>query len=398
MPRPFNHFPAYARHNGKNLAYCSVRLANGQRKDLYLGAWNSASSKAEYARIVSVVAANNGIYPDSADDLTVNEALVRYVKHIEGSLIDGDGKPLPGVVNIKSALSTLKTLFGSTPLGEFGPLQLEACRSTMVDDGRVRRQCNKRTNEIRRFFKWCVAKTLVSPLLLEALRAVSPLMPGRAGLKEGDPRRPADPATVEKVLPFLPPAPAAMVKLLRITGARPSEIMNMKAGEIERCGEIWKYVPIRHKGTWKGKGRTIFLNADAKAVLAPWLLGCPDDAFLFSPKRSEELRHREQGEQRKTPLYPSHLARNERKRVKRRKLARADRYDKDALARALKRACKKVTAFTAYQLRHLKAVELREQFNLETVRAVLGQSTMSMAEHYAKFADETLARKAAEVG
>lgn len=315
MPRHANATPSYRRHKTTNQAVCTVRHPNGQRKDLYLGPWKSAESKREYARIIAVLAANNGIYPVGSQDLAVNEALVRYVKFIESSLIDENGKPLPSVANIKSALSPLKTLFGSTPLAEFGTPQLKACRATMVDEGRVRRQCNKRTNEIRRFFRWCVEEELVTPIVLEALRAVAPLMPGRAGLKEGDPRKPADPAIVEKVLPFLPPAPAAIVKLLRLTGARPSEIIRMKPSEIERCGEIWKYVPTRHKGTWKGKGRTIFLNSEAKAIIAPWLLGCPDNEFMFSPKRSEELRRREQSEQRKTPRYPSHMARNERKRL-----------------------------------------------------------------------------------
>jgi hypothetical protein len=97
----------------------------------------------------------------------------------------------------------------------------------MIDEGRVRTQCNKRTNEIRRFFRWCVEEQIVSPLILESLRAVAPLMPGRSGVKESEPRRPADPDAVEKVLPFLPPAPAAMVKLLRLTGARPSEIITL---------------------------------------------------------------------------------------------------------------------------------------------------------------------------
>ena len=59
MPRPFNSVPVYARHKAKNLAYCNVRLANGQRKDLYLGPWKSAASKIEHARVVALVAANN---------------------------------------------------------------------------------------------------------------------------------------------------------------------------------------------------------------------------------------------------------------------------------------------------------------------------------------------------
>jgi integrase len=400
MPRPQNAVPVYRRHRATNQAVCTVRLASGGRKDLYLGRWNSPASKAEHNRVVAVVAANHGVYPDDVADLTVSEALARYARHIDATYIDADGKPLPSVKNIKSALSTLRVLFGETSVADFGPPQLKACREALVKEGRVRRQVNKRTNEIRRFFKWCVEEQVVPPATLEALRAVAPLMPGRGGVAEGEPRRPADPVAVEKVIPFLPPGPRAVIRLLRITGARPSEIMKMKPGEIERTGEIWRYTPTVHKGTWRGKGRTIFLNQQAKDVLAPWLLGCPDASYIFSPRRSEAMRSRERAERRVTPRYRSHLARNEQKRAKSRKLPPAERYDKDALARALARACERanVTAFTAYQLRHLKAVELREQFNLETVRAVLGQSTMSMAEHYARAADESLARKAAEIG
>ena len=54
-----------------------------------------------------------------------------------------------------------------------------------------------------------------------------------------------------------------------------------------------------------------------------------------------------------------------------------------------------VKPFSPYQLRHLRAVELREKYGLEVVRAVLGQGVLSMAEHYSKGADATLAGKAA---
>jgi hypothetical protein len=45
-----------------NQAVCTVRLADGGRKDIYLGLWNSAASKAEYNRIVSIVSANARVY------------------------------------------------------------------------------------------------------------------------------------------------------------------------------------------------------------------------------------------------------------------------------------------------------------------------------------------------
>src|SRR5262245_30256600 len=47
MPRRPNEFPSYRRHKSTNQVVCTVRLANGKRKDMYLGRWKSAASKAE---------------------------------------------------------------------------------------------------------------------------------------------------------------------------------------------------------------------------------------------------------------------------------------------------------------------------------------------------------------
>jgi integrase len=84
-----------------------------------------------------------------------------------------------------------------------------------------------------------------------------------------------------------------------------------------------------------------------------------------------------------------------------RKRAPRDYYTHLALSCAVRRACitAKVTPFTPYQLRHLKATELRERYGLEHVRAVLGHSFQAMSDHYSKAADKALAAKvAAEAG
>ena len=401
MPRPSNYVPVYARHKAKNLAYCNVKLANGQSKTLYLGPWKSAESKNEHARIIAVVAANNGIYPDGSEDLTINEAMVRYVKHVDAYYQNPDGTPADSALNIKTALRPMKELFGPTPIRDFGPVQLKAIRAVLIEKGIVRKQVNKFAGIIRQFFRWCVESEIVESSVWETLRAVSPLMPGRSGAVEGTPREPADPVAVEKALPFMSPAVQAVVQLLRLTGARPTEILTMKPSDLDRCGDVWKYSPAAHKTAWKGKSRTIYIGPDAKAVLVPWLLGTPSESYIFSPARSEEMRSRQRGDVRKTPLYPSHAKRNELKRARKRKLPPSEVYDHNELARAVLRACKRanVKPFSPYQLRHLRAVELRVKFGLEMVRAVLGQTAASMADHYSKYADETLAtRAAAEVG
>jgi integrase len=403
MPRPSKDFPSYLRHSVTGLAFCRVRLASGQRRDIYLGAWNSPASKAEHARIVALVVTNHGVYPEASPDQTVNEALVRYVSFIDVYYRDSTGQPTTTLRNTKVTLGYLRRLFGPTPLVEFGPPELKAIRETMVNEGRVRKQINKHINTIRQFFRWCVEERLVPPDVLSTLRAVSPLMPGRSGAVEGKPRQPANPSDVEKTLPFMPPAVRAVVQLLRLTGSRPTEILILRPHDLDRSSEVWRYTPAQHKGAWRGRPRVIFFGPEAKVVLAPWLLGCADKAYVFSPKRSEELRNRRRSENRRVMLWPAHAKRNAELKARGncRQPMLAERFNHQALALAVRRACDRagVARFCPYQLRHLRAVELREKYGLEFVRATLGQTYLSMSDHYSKAADEALASKAAaEVG
>lgn len=119
---------------------------------------------------------------------------------------------------------------------------------------------------------------------------------------------------------------------------------------------------------------------------------------MFTPARSEAVRSAERAAARVTRRWPSHMRRNAEKRARaRRKLA--PRYTRQAIARAIGRACRKagVVPFSAYQLRHLGAVELRARFGLETVRAVLGHSFKAMSDHYSQAADAELAGRAMAV-
>jgi integrase len=397
MPRTPNVLPTYRQHASSGQAVCTVRLADGSRKDLYLGVYDSPAAKSEYHRVVALVATNGGIYPTGSLELTISEALVKYGRHIESHYIGPDGKPTGTGDDIKVTLGYLKRIFGPTLLADFGPPQLKAIRQAMVDDGRVREQVNKRTSQVRQFFRWCVEEQLVAPTVLLGLQAVRALDCGRSGVKEGQPRQPADPVAVEKSLPFMSPAVRAVVQLLRLTGARPSEILLMTPGELDRTGDIWVLKPRYHKTSWRGKSRTLFLGPESQVVLLPWLDGVEPDQYVFRPRQSERLRNLLRSEKRLAKRWPSHIARNEAKRVVRRKRAPSECYDRQSLGRAIRRACKRagVTPFCPYALRHLRAVELREKYGLETVRAVLGHSYKAMADHYSKAADAALASRAA---
>jgi integrase len=139
---------------------------------------------------------------------------------------------------------------------------------------------------------------------------------------------------------------------------------------------------------------------ESQAVLAPWLLGCGPDEQVFTSARSEAKRQREWGEARETPRFPSHMARNEKKRVgsKRRRPPSDRPFGVGALGLAIARACAKagVRSFCAYQLRHLRATELREKFGMEACRAVLGHSFAAMSDRYSQHADAALASRVAQ--
>jgi integrase len=271
MPRPRNPIPTFRHHKATEQAVVTVHLPDGTPKDLYLGRHDSDAARAEYARILAVLAANHGTYPASSYDLTINEALLRYLKFAVDYYRGPDGKPSRSLESVKLALRYLRTLFGPTLLVEFAPPHLKAIRETMIREGRVRRQINKHCVTIRQFFRWCVEEQLVPVTVLETLKAVRPLAPGRSGVIEGTPREPADPVAVEASLKFMSPAVRAIVQLLRLTGARPTEILTLKREQVDCSNEVWRYSPPVHKTSWKGKTRVIHFGPESQVVLQPWL-------------------------------------------------------------------------------------------------------------------------------
>src|SRR6185312_11128338 len=86
---------------------------------------------------------------------------------------------------------------------------------------------------------------------------------------------------------FMAPAVAALVRLQIHSAARAGELVRLRAADIDRSDpDVWLFAPAGHKGSWRGKARTIYFGAKCRAVLAPFLLkaGGPDE-FLFTTGR-----------------------------------------------------------------------------------------------------------------
>ena len=185
--------PSYRRHSSGQ-ACVSVRLPDGRRREILLGAWESPESKAEYARILAELAANQGcltskvpgMEASTAPDLTVNEVIVAFWQHAEQHYRREDGTPTGEADNFRDALRPLKALYGHTAARAFGSLALRAVRKEMVKSGLSRGVVNARVNRVRRVFKWAASFELVRPSVYEALRTVAGLQRGRSEARETD--------------------------------------------------------------------------------------------------------------------------------------------------------------------------------------------------------------------
>src|SRR5688500_17963985 len=184
--------PTYRKHKQSGQAIVTFRLAGGKRKDYLLGPYGSKQSKTEYARLVAEFQAGGGSLPGPAGpvgDLTINELLVRYLRHCDGSYRNADGTPTGQAAGIRFALRPLMATYGHTQARDFGPLALKAVRAALVRAGNSRKTVNLRVGLVRQFFKWCVAEELVASSVYEALRTVSGLQPGRTTAPDQTPVR-----------------------------------------------------------------------------------------------------------------------------------------------------------------------------------------------------------------
>ncbi|MFO0822508.1 MAG: site-specific integrase [Gemmataceae bacterium] len=288
-------------------------------------------------------------------------------------------------------------------------------------------------DRIRRVFRWGVAEELVPATVHQALTTVAGLQRGRTPARETEPIGPVEDAVVEATLPFLNRHVRGLIEFQRLTGCRPTEACQIRRSDIDMSGSIWFYKPALHKTAWRGKTRAIAIGPKAQELLKEFF--SPDlSAFLFSPARAVEKQRTERAAKRKTPRYPSHMTRNETKRVKNRKRPPSDRYDRFSYLTAITRACDKafppvdelaqkegesaakwwerltpeqrseVKAWRKQhhwhpnQLRHTFATRVRKEHGLEAAQVLLGHSKADVTQIYAAKNEELAATVAAKIG
>jgi integrase len=187
-----------------------------------------------------------------------------------------------------------------------------------------------------------------------------------------------------------------MILLQRLTGMRPGEVVRMRTCDLDVLGEVWTYVPERHKTQHHGHGRTIYIGPRAQEILGPWLRPNVTE-YLFSPREAMDEYRREQRRHRRSPLYPSQ--RDRKPRHETRHWLR-DRYSTQTYHHAVQYGCRKagITPWHPNQLRHTAATRLRCAYGIEAASVILGHNNLETTQVYAEADMREALRVIAEAG
>jgi integrase len=380
VPKLTRKLPSYRLHKPSGRAVVSVA-----GRTVYLGQFGTPESREEYDRVIAeyLTRTRNRTLPaDAGPSLTVAELLAAYWRHVEGYYVKG-GRPTSEVETTRQALRPVRRLYAATPAAGFGPAAMKAVRQAMVEQGWCRGYVNKQVNRVKRMFRWAAENDLVSASVPQALANVAGLARGRSAAREKPPVGPVPDEHVEAVLARVNPVVAAMVRVQRLTGMRPQEVVFLRPADVDRSDPAcWVYRPHRHKGEHHGRERVVFVGPRAQEVLRPWLERDPD-AYCFSPAEATAGRNARSRAARKSPMTPSQEARKPKSDPKR---APGQRYTKDSYRVAIQRACDLVGVprWAPNQLRHTQATELRKRFGIEAAQAVLGHSELGTTQVYAE--------------
>lgn len=377
MPKLSNSVPKYRKHRGSGQAVVTL----GGR-DYYLGPHNTKVSKHQYDRLIAewLASGRSPSFGATESELSVAELLVAFLRHAKGYYGEA---PKSEYFHYRRVARPLRNLYSGTAAAEFGPLQFKAVRECLVADGCSRPYINACMGRVARIFRWGAGEALIPASVPQALSTVAGLRRGRSEAPETKPILPVASATVDATLGHLPEVVADMVRLQRLTGARPAEICILRPCDLDRSGEVWTYRPEKHKTQHHGRERVIFIGPKAQGVLLRYLARGAK-TYCFRPCDSEEKRLAVLHADRTTPLSCGNKPGSNRKRKPRRQPG--EHYTTNSYRRAIYRACDKagVEKWSPNQLRHSAATEIRREFGLEAAQVILGHSQANVTQVYAE--------------
>ena len=383
--------PRLRRWKARGLGYCNFK---GRR--YYFGKWGEPETERRFLAFIQKITAPASVSPTvRSDDPTLAEVVLSFFE-ARRHYYQKDGRSTRQLERFRAACEYPLAMFAELPVRLLGPRRLLEARDAMEASGRFSRSyINTLISCFRGVIRYGVEAELVRPDVLVALQAVAPLKRGRSSAREVEPIKPVTAETVESTLAELGGVVGDMVRIQRLTGMRPGEVCQMRAGDLvddDHGGLV--YVLRSDKTDWRraaGNKRRIPIGPRAQAILCSYLIDRGPDDYLFTPAEAVAQHRIERRRGRQTSDTSSSSARRRLAKSK----AFAPCYNKDTYRRAIQRAAIRagVAPWSPNQLRHLFATEIRERYGLEAAQACLGHARADVTQIYA----ERDYRKAEEV-
>jgi integrase len=395
---PKTNIPNYRLHKASGQAFVEL---GGHR--FYLGKHGSKASREEYERRIAEYLGNGRKLPPTCTKtgISCQELAVRFLEWAEKYYVK-DGQPTATFTHCRNAVSLLVKHYGHESVDDFAPLSLVFLQEQWVEQELSRPTVNRYVGIIRQAFRHGSKFGWVNPPTYYALLAVDGLKAGRTKAPEYKKIKSVDADVVEKTLPFLPSIVADMVRIQRLCGMRPKDIRNIRSCDIDRSGDVWRYVPYTHKMEHRGKKRVVAVGPRSQAILTSYLLEkeATPEAFLFSPQDTIRLQKIEKRQKRKSVGKNGQVQPSQQDRSKPDAAKPGSKYTKDSYNRAVCRACEQagIAAWTPNQLRHATGTEVRNKYGLDAAQAYLGHANASTTEIYAELDFEKAAKVAREIG
>ena len=387
MPKLINRNPKLSKLKKYTVVYYHGKIH-------YLGIHGTPEALTAYNRFCTEIQSNPAfILQIGESGITVPELVVAFLDYAKATL------KTPNYTHYRIVLlDFLLKLYGDdTPVDNFKPRCLKLVRTEMIQSRRFcRSTINEYTRRIVSVFSWGVGEEYVNSDTAETLKAVKPLPVGYPSTFDNEEREDVPDDVIRRTLPLLPPMIAVMIQVQRMTGCRPSEIFNMKAGEIDKKSDpdLWLYRPAHHKTEGKTKRKKVVpLGKPEQELIAPYLEGKTGREAVFSPRTAMEERKTEKRANRKSKLTPSQRARDE-ARAKNPADRTGEFYDKDSYRRAIVYAIikanrrlpdeEKIPHWTPYQIRHTAATALELETDIEDAQILLDHESVDTTKRYTK--------------
>ena len=362
-----------------------------------LGKWGSDKAQAAYDALIASWLASGRVNTDGAAAalpaveksaplpspsgvLTIADLLALWMEDIA---VNGKGPKSSSYGSARAAGRALSAYL-TMPAEDFGPkafkkVMRDYARTPVITrkrqaDGtvinvqrpRTRKYVNDTMIRIRKMFQWAESEELIDESKAYRLKSVPLLEFGDAHAVESEERQPAKTKDVQATLNALTRECAALVQVLSLTGCRPKEVCTMTMEQIyDRHKKVWRYVPKRHKNSWRGKIRHVAIGPQAQVIIENQVrqFGLSDTDAIFSPRRPVSRN-------KKTDSKPDPRAK--------------EFYESNIVRKAVARACEVagVEHWFPYQCRYAVGAKARQQGGIATTSATLGNSK-KIAAHYA---------------